>query len=159
MRFTIAMAVGLLALPGLAACSGEEAFRNTMRASALANCQRGASPEALATAREMGTSAEELCTCGIDRYMRTVSYEQLKQDRNNPEPPMMRNAMMQCMAEHMQRAGRTAASPVPESAAPGRIREDANRLLEDARSQADRAVEGASSEPENVQAELERATR
>ena len=162
MRNLLGLATGAALLGGLSACGGgEEAFRNNMRSQGIANCQRGAAPEALAQVRELGTTVDALCTCAIDRYMRATSIEQLRQDRNNALPPALRNAMMQCMAEQVQRAGGGAAAtvPAPLTAAPDRIQEDASRVIENARAQADRAADQARSAVENAQAELDKASR
>lgn len=160
MRNLLGFAAGAALLGGLSACGGgEEAFRNNMRSQGIANCQRGATPDSRTQAREIGTTVEALCTCAIERYVRATPIEQLRQDRNNALPPALRNAMMQCMAEQVQRTGggTAGAAPVPETFAPDSIQDEANRVLDDARAQADRAADQARSAVENAQAELERA--
>ena len=100
-------AIGAIGLTlGLTACGGgDEAFRNSFRTQALANCRGSSTPEVTAQLTSMGVTVEQLCTCAIDRYMRGASIEQLKQDRNTAVPPALRNATMQCMADHVSRSG------------------------------------------------------
>ncbi len=120
MRLILGMTVGALALSSLAACGGgEESFRATFRTQALANCRAGADPSSLRQLSQIGMSADQLCTCAIDRYMRGASIEQLRQDRNSEMPPALRTATMQCVTEQMRRAGATPGAAATNQAAPG----------------------------------------
>lgn len=152
MRSLLGIAVGAVALSGLAACGGgEDGFRSSLRTQALANCRAGSNAAAVQQLSAIGMTVDQLCTCAIDRYMRGASLEQLKQDRNNELPPALRNATMQCMAEQVQRSGAspTGAAPV----APGSVE------LDRARADINSAVDQARSEVENAQAEMENAMR
>lgn len=111
MRLMLGMTFGLLALTGLAACGqSEEGLRTAFRTQGTANCRAGADPASRARLSEIGMSVDELCTCAIDRYLRTATFEQLKQDRSNPSPPALERATMQCVTEHAARSGAAAAS-------------------------------------------------
>ncbi len=111
-------AIGAIGLTlGLTACGGgDEAFRNNFRTQALSNCRGSSTPEVTAQLTQMGVTVEQLCTCAIDRYMRGASIDQLKADRNTAVPPALRNATMQCMAEHVSRSGGAVPGQTPPTA-------------------------------------------
>jgi hypothetical protein len=118
MRLMLGMTFGLVALTGLAACGqSEEGLRNAFRTQGTANCKAGADPATRARLTEIGLSVDELCTCAIDRYLRTATFEQLKQDRSNPSPPALERATAQCVADHATRSA-TPGAPV-NAATPG----------------------------------------
>jgi hypothetical protein len=106
MRLMLGTTIGLLALTGLAACGqSEEGLRTAFRTQGTANCKAGADPASRARLTEIGMSVDELCTCAIDSYLRTATFEQLKQDRNNPAPPALVRATAQCVTDHAARSG------------------------------------------------------
>ena len=112
MRLMLGMTFGLVALAGLAACGqSEEGLRTAFRTQGTANCRSGADAASRARLSEIGMSVDELCTCSIDRYLRTATFEQLKQDRNNPAPQALTNASAQCVAEHVAQSAATPAAP------------------------------------------------
>ena len=112
MRLISIMTVSLIAIAGLAACGqSEESLRTAFRTQGTANCKAGADPATRAQLTEMGMSVDELCTCAIDRYLRTASFEQLKQDRNNPAPPALVRTTAQCVTDHAARSSATPGAP------------------------------------------------
>lgn len=117
MRLMLSMTVGVLAFAGLSACGqNEQALRASFRTQAMANCQSGGTPAARSQLTLMGITPEQLCSCAIDRYMRTASIDQLKQDRNTAMPPGLNTATMQCASELMRRPAPGAAPAATEAA-------------------------------------------
>ena len=115
MRLMLGTTIGLLALTGLAACGqSEEGLRTAFRTQGTANCKAGADAASRARLTEVGMSVDELCTCAIDGYLRTATFEQLKQDRSNPSPPALERATIQCITNH---AARSATPGAPANAA------------------------------------------
>lgn len=148
MRSLFALAAGAVALSSLAACGGgEEAFRNNIRTQALANCRGGSNAEAASQLAAVGMTVDQLCTCAIDRYLRDATIEQIRRDSNNQLPPALRNATMQCMADHVQRSGGAGSGSTPGAAggaltpggSTGAALDEANRALEAATADAQRA--------------------
>ena len=108
MRLISTMAFAALTVTGLAACGqSEESYRANLRTQGIANCRSGASANSAEAAQlsQIGLSVEQFCTCAIDRYMRTASYDQLKREQSNPSPPGLTAAGAQCVAEHVQQSG------------------------------------------------------
>jgi hypothetical protein len=140
MRLILTMATAALAITGLSACGqSEEGFRANLRTQGIANCKTGANANGAAAAQlsQAGMSVDEFCTCAIDRYMRATPYEQLKQEMNNPSPPGLTSAGMQCVAERAQRsaanamAGATSEMNAAEPAAPGEAANASEAAAED----------------------------
>ena len=118
MRLTMSMTVGVLALVGLSACGqNEEAQRATYRTQALANCRAGSTPAAERQLAAAGISAEQLCTCAIDRYMRAASLEQLKRESSTEMPAGLQTTTTQCVSEMVRRPA-PGATPGANEAAP-----------------------------------------
>lgn len=122
MRLMLGMTFGLVALTGLSACGqSEESLRSAFRTQGTANCKAGADPASRAQLSQIGMSVDELCTCAIDSYLRTATFEQLKQDRNNPAPPALVRTTAQCVTDFAARssgaAAANAAAPAAETPA------------------------------------------
>jgi hypothetical protein len=118
MRLMLSMAVGVLTLTGLAACGqSEQSLRSSFRSQALANCQRGADASQRAQLTQVGINIDQLCTCAIDRYMQAASVDQLKADANNPDPPALRSASIQCASEIVRQSAPAAAGAAASNAA------------------------------------------
>lgn len=65
---------------------------------------------------------EAYCTCSVDRYLRPLSHDQLKQLQNNPQSATgMETSAAQCMTEMMRppAAGNETAGNEAAPAAPG----------------------------------------
>jgi hypothetical protein len=150
MRMMPSMTLCALALAGLAGCGGEESYRANLRTQALANCRNGSNAAVASQLSQVGMTFDQLCTCAIDRYMRATSYDQLKQDQNNPAPQALVTASTQCLSEHMQRANGAAANAIgPQTMAPPAT---------DPTADAANAMDAAAGEAERAAAEVENAT-
>lgn len=126
MRLMLSMTVGALALAGLSACGqNEQALRASFRTQAMENCRAGATPAARGQLTQLGISADQLCSCAIDRYMRAASIDQLKQDRGTEMPAGLNAATTQCVTELVRRstpgAAPAASEPAPAAEAPPAI--------------------------------------
>ena len=124
MRLVLGMTVCLAALSGLTACgSSEEALRNTTREALLLGCRSGNAADG-ATLNQAGIGIDRYCTCSVDRYLRPLTSEQLKQISTDPASvPGLEAAAAQCMSEMVRStaapaAGNEAAPAAPEAPAP-----------------------------------------
>ena len=147
MRLLANASLSLLTLSGLAACQSEESYRAEFRTEAVRNCLNG-DPAAKAQLTSMGVDMSRLCNCVIDGYMRSASYDQLKQDQDNPSPPGMRAQFPRCAAE--LGVNRAAQSTPADTGA---------EALANAQAEIDRAASEMQSQAENAVAEIEKATR
>ncbi len=147
MRLLASIPLSLLSIAALAACQSEESYRAEFRGEALRNCQNG-DPAAKAQLSAMGVDMASLCGCVIDGYMRSASYDQLKQDQNNPSPPGMRAQFPRCARE--LGVNRAAQSPPADTGA---------EALANAQAELDRAASEMQSQAENAAAEIEKAAR
>lgn len=119
MRLTLGITFGLTALTGLAACGqSEESLRNTTRELMLVGCRNPPAADRAAFA-QTGVNIEQYCTCAVDRTVRSLTSEQLKQISRNPNgAPGMEAAAAQCMSELMPGAGATANGAAGNETAP-----------------------------------------
>lgn len=112
MRVISSIGLGLVALTGLAACGkSDEAVRNEARTQLTANCPRSATPEITAMLSQSGVTIDQVCSCTIDRYMRTATVAQIKEDSGNAAPARISSASAQCVAELVATAQSHAAAP------------------------------------------------
>ena len=125
MRTLSSITLGLAALTGLAACGqSEEALRNSTRDLMLVGCRNGPAAERAALA-QAGVNVDQYCACAIDRTLRPLTSEQLKQISRNPNAvPGMEAAAMQCVREMVpaaatgnEAAGNETAPAAPETPA------------------------------------------
>ena len=131
MRLIMGMTIGLAALTGLTACGqSEEALRNTTREALLLGCRNGAAADR-ATLTQAGISVDRYCTCSVDRYVRGLTSEQLKDISRNPSnAPGLEAAAAQCVGELMPAAASGApttgneAAPATDAPAPAPAAED-----------------------------------
>jgi hypothetical protein len=115
MRIISSIGLGLVVLTGLAACGkSDEAVRNEARTQLTASCPRSATPEITAMLQQSGLTIEQVCTCTIDRYMRTATVAQIKEDSGNPAPARISAASSQCLTELV--AAQSHGAPATEAA-------------------------------------------
>jgi hypothetical protein len=119
MRLIWTMTAAAFAVTGLAACGqSDDAYRASFRTQALRNCQQGADTATRQQLAQAGITPERLCTCVIDKYMQSATMAQLRQDANNPNPPAMQQASIQCVQEVMGQSRGAPAAPALNEAAP-----------------------------------------
>ncbi len=71
----------------------------------LIGCRNAPAAERAAIA-QAGVSVDQFCTCAVDRTVRSLTSEQLKQISSNPnDVPGLEAAAAQCMSELMPGAG------------------------------------------------------
>lgn len=137
MRVMLGMTIGLAALTGLAACSKSDAtVRSEVRDLMLLGCRNGPAADRAAIT-QAGVNVDQFCTCAIDRTLRSLTSEQIRQISRSPnEVPGMEAASAQCMSEMTpgagaagnETAGNLAAPAGPE--APVETEEDAGNATE-----------------------------
>ncbi len=113
MRLIRTMALGAVALSGLAACGqSDEAFRASYRTKAVEACNQGAR----SAPNSAGADMNRFCSCIVDRYMQATSTQQLRAERNQTTPPSAaQEAMMQCVREQGGAMSGAMPAPAPES--------------------------------------------
>lgn len=118
MRAISTIGLGLVALVGLAACGkSDEAVRSEARTRLTANCPRSATPEVTAMLAQEGVTIDQVCSCAIDRYMRTATVAQIKEDANVAAPARISAASTQCVSELVTAAAANRPAPANEGAA------------------------------------------
>jgi hypothetical protein len=119
MRLMLGVTFGLAALTGLTACGqSEESLRNTTRELMLVGCRNAPAADRAALA-QTGVNVDQYCTCAVDRTVRSLTSEQLKQISRNPNAvPGMDAAAAQCMSELMPGAGTAGNEAAGNNSAP-----------------------------------------
>lgn len=118
MRKISAIGLGLVVLAGLAACGkSDEAVRAEARTRLTANCPRSATPDVTAMLAQGGVTVDQVCSCTIDRYLRTATVAQIKEDANVAAPARISAASQQCVTELVTAAQANQSAPANEAAA------------------------------------------
>lgn len=118
MRIISSIGLGLVALAGLAACGkSDEAVRAEARTRLTANCPRSATPDVTAMLTQEGVTIDQVCSCTIDRYMRTATVAQIKEDSGVAAPARISAASTQCVTE-LVTAAQANRAPAENSGAP-----------------------------------------
>ena len=157
--------LGLVALAGLAACGkSDDAIRTEARTRLTANCPRSATPDVTAMLAQEGVTIAQVCTCSIDRYLRSATVAQITEDSAVATPPRVSAASTQCMTELVTaaQANRTAQSngaAPPSDGAPvaheaGRRRSRPSRPMETPRTRRTRGVSLRGGQPGGGQSVL-----
>jgi hypothetical protein len=117
MRMISSIGLGLVALAGLAACGkSDDAVRTEARTRLAANCPRSATPDVTAMLAQAGVTIDQVCSCTVDRYMRSVTVAQIREDSASPAPARISAASAQCMTELTAATQSNAAAPANAAA-------------------------------------------
>jgi len=117
MRTIFSIGLGLVAVTGLAACGKtDEAVRTEARTRLATNCPRAATPEITAMLTQAGVTMDQVCSCTVDRYMRSVTVAQITEDSASPAPARISAASAQCASELVAAAQSHGPAPATETA-------------------------------------------